>query len=212
MLSINDSIFNDYANHVLDIEGGKSSNIKDTASKSVTKGQVHTNRGVTWATYQALAKKVGLNSDYNTFLNLTKDQAKRFIYHYYLDNAKDLPNETAMSVTESAWASGPAQATKNLIAALNQLGVKTNSRLEAVINAKKVKDKDLAIAVAKQKQLKYESLVKAKPEQYASFLKGWTNRTNKLINTINSFKATGFGIGLVLLFGGTIFFLMRRKS
>jgi lysozyme family protein len=212
MLSINSNIFNEYANHVLDVEGGKTSNVKDTtAAKQVAAGQVHTNRGITWNVYQALASKLGLQNDYNSFLNLTKDQAKKFIYQYYLDNAKDLPDQTAMAVTESAWASGPSQAANNLIHALTKLGYPTKTRKAAALIASKVNDKDLAIAVAKEQQLKYETLAKLNPGKYGDFLKGWTNRTNKLLATIQKFKPSVFGLSTIVIIAA-VFFLIRKKG
>jgi lysozyme family protein len=212
MLSINSNIFNDYANHVLDVEGGKTSNVKDTtAAKQVAPGQVHTNRGITWNVYKSLATKLGLSNDYNSFLNLTKDQAKKFIYQFYIDVAKDLPDQTAMAVTESAWASGPGQATTNLINALKKLGYPTKTRKAAALVASKINDKDLAIAVAKEQQLKYETLAKDNPAKYGDFLKGWTNRSNKLLVTIQKFKPSFFNLSSIFIVA-TIFYIISKRS
>jgi len=211
MLSINSNIFNDYANHVLEVEGGKTSNVKDTtAAKQVAPGQVHTNRGITWNVYKSLASKLGLQNDYNSFLNLTKDQAKKFIYQFYLDVAKDLPDQTAMAVTESAWASGPAQATTNLINALKKMGYPTKDRKSAALIASKVNDKDLAISVALEQQNKYETLAKVNPAKYGDFLKGWTNRTNKLLSTIKNFKPSVLGLSSIFIVASIFYIISKR--
>jgi lysozyme family protein len=210
MLTINSPLFLEYVKHNASAEGGKSSNPKDTASKYVPPGQVHTNRGVTWNTYKSLASSLGLNPEYKSFLNLTKDQAVKFIYKYYLDNAADLPDQTGIAVTESSWASGGSRATTNLINAVNSFGYKVNNRKNAVIASKKIDDKKLALAVNAEQKKFYEYLAKEDPLQYSTFIKGWKDRADKLSKIIQNAKPAISILSLAVI--ATIFFFISRKN
>ena len=210
MLTITSPLFQAYVKHNASSEGGKSSNPKDTAAKYVQPGQVHTNRGVTWNTYKSLASKLGLNPDYNSFLNLTKDGAVKFIYQYYLNAAKDLPDQTAIAVTESSWASGPSVASQNLINAVNTFGKNVKSRKNAAMAAKTIDDKKLALAVNFEQKKFYQSLVDRDPNQYSTFIKGWQDRANRLAAIITNANP---GIGLAsVFFIAAIFFLIKQSK
>jgi len=208
MLSITSPLFQAYIKHNASSEGGKSSDPNDTAAKYVKPGQVHTNRGVTWNTYQSLAKKLGLNADYNSFLNLTKDGANKFIYQYYLDNAKDLPDQTGIAVTESAWASGGSRATTNLINAVNSFGNNVKTRKAAAMAAKTIDDKKLAIAVNAEQKKFYAYLVKENPFQYSTFERGWKDRADRLAVLLQNAKPAA-GLASIFIIAA-IFFLIRQ--
>jgi lysozyme family protein len=208
MLTITSPLFQAYIKHNASSEGGKSSDPNDTAAKYVKPGQVHTNRGVTWNTYQSLSKKLGLNPDYNSFLNLTKDGANKFIYQYYLDNAKDLPDQTGIAVTECAWASGGNRATTNLINAVNSFGKTAKTRKAAAMAAKTIDDKKLAIAVNAEQKKFYAYLVKEKPFQYSSFERGWKDRADRLAVLLQNAKPAA-GLASIFIIAA-IFFLIRQ--
>jgi lysozyme family protein len=210
MLSINSPLFQAYIKHNASSEGGKSSDPKDTAAKYVQPGQVHTNRGVTWNTYKSLASKLGLNPDYNSFLNLTKDGAVKFIYQYYLDSAKDLPDQTGIAVTESSWASGPSVAAQNLINAVNTFGKNVKSRKNAAMAAKTIDDKKLAYAVILEQKRFYKLLADKNPGQYSTFIKGWQDRANRLAVLIQKANPA-IGLASVLIIAA-IFFLIRQSK
>jgi len=210
MLSITSPLFQAYVKHNASSEGGKSSNPKDTAAKYVQPGQVHTNKGVTWNTYKSLASKLGLNPDYNSFLNLTKDGAVKFIYQYYLDSAKDLPDQTAIAVTESSWASGPSVAAQNLINAVNTFGKNVKSRKNAAMAAKTIDDKKLAYAVILEQKRFYKTLADENPGQYSTFIKGWQDRANRLAVLIQKANPA-IGLASVLIIAA-IFFLIRQSK
>jgi lysozyme family protein len=210
MLTITSPLFQAYVVHNASAEGGKSSNPKDTASKYVQPGQVHTNRGVTWNTYKLLASKLGLNPDYNSFLNLTKDGAVKFIYQYYINSAKDLPDQTGIAVTESSWASGPSVAAQNLINAVNTFGKNVKSRKNAAMAAKTIDDKKLALAVNAEQKKFYQTLVDRDPGQYSTFLKGWKDRADRLAVLIQKANPA---IGLASVFIiAAIFFLIKQSK
>ena len=211
MLSITSPLFQAYVKHNASAEGGKSSNPKDTASKYVQPGQVHSNRGVTWNTYKSLASKLGLNPDYNSFLNLTKDDAVKFIYQYYLDNAKDLPDQTGIAVTESAWASGGSRGTTNLINAVNSFDKNVKTRKAAAMAAKTIDDKKLAIAVNSEQKKFYDFLVKDDPGKYSTFLKGWKDRADRLSALIQNAKPAA-GLASVFIIAAIFFLISKGKQ
>lgn len=209
MLNITSSLFQSYVKHNAVAEGGKSSNPKDTAAQYVQFGQVHTNRGVTWNTYKDTAIKLGLNPNYNSFLNLTKDGAVKFIYQFYLDNAKDLPDQTGIAVTECAWASGGGRATTNLINAVNSFGKNVKTRKAAGMAAKTIDDKKLAMAVNAEQKKFYEYLAKENPAQYGTFIKGWKDRADRLAILLQNAKPA-IGIASIFIIAA-IFFLIKAK-
>lgn len=191
MLTINSPIFLEYAKHILKSEGKTTNNPKDTtAAKMVPAGAIHTNRGVTWYVYKDNATKLGLNPSYESFVKMGDKEAIKFVYLYYQQNAAGLPPLSSIAVTESAWASGGQRARLNLIAALKTFGINAANYKDAVIAAKKVDDKKLALEIVNQQQKFYKTLATSNPEKYGSFLTGWTNRSNRLLKIVQESKAT----------------------
>jgi lysozyme family protein len=201
MLTITSPIFQEYAKHILKSEGKTTNNPKDTtAAKMVPSGAIHTNRGVTWYVYRDNAKKLGLNSSYESFVKMGDAQAIKFVYLYYTQNAAGLPPFSSIAVTESAWASGGQRARLNLIAALKTFGINAANYNSAVIASKQIDDKKLALEIVNQQQKFYKTLATSNPEKYGSFLTGWTNRNNRLLKIVQDAKATTpfFLIGLFI--------------
>jgi len=191
MLTISSPIFQEYAKHILKSEGKTTNNPKDTtAAKMVPAGAIHTNRGVTWYVYRDNAKKLGLNPSYESFVKMGDAEAIKFVYLYYTQNATGLPPLSSIAVTESAWASGGQRSKLNLIAALKTFGINVANYNSAVIASKTIDDKKLALEVVTQQQKYYKTLATGNPEKYGSFLKGWTNRSNRLLKIVQDAKAT----------------------
>ncbi len=209
MLTITSPIFLEYAKHILKSEGKTTSNPKDTtAAKMVPAGAIHTNRGVTWYVYRDNATKLGLNPSYESFVKMGDKEAIKFVYLYYTQNAANLPPLSSIAVTESAWASGGQRARLNLIAALKTFGINAANFKDAVIAAKKVDDKKLALEIVNQQQKFYKTLATSNPDKYGSFLTGWTNRSNRLLKIVQDAKATTpfLLIGLLL----AAYFFIRK--
>lgn len=191
MLTITSPIFQEYAKHILKSEGKTTNNPKDTtAAKMVPAGAIHTNRGVTWYVYRDNAKKLSLNPSYENFVKMGDAEAIKFVYLYYSQNAAGLPALSSIAVTESAWASGGQRSRLNLIAALKTFGINAANFNSAVISAKKVDDKKLALEIVNQQQKFYKTLATSNPDKYGSFLTGWTNRSNRLLKIVQDAKAT----------------------
>ena len=190
MLTISSPIFQEYAKHILKSEGKTTNNPKDTtAAAMVPAGAIHTNRGVTWYVYRDNAKKLGLNPSYENFVKMDDAEAIKFVYLYYSQNAANLPPLSSIAVTESAWASGGQRSKLNLIAALKTFGINVANYNSAVIASKTIDDKKLALEIVNQQQQFYKTLATGNPEKYGSFLKGWTNRSNRLLKIVQDAKA-----------------------
>jgi lysozyme family protein len=209
MLTINSPIFQEYAKHILKSEGKTTNNPKDTtAAKMVPAGAIHTNRGVTWYVYRDNAKKLGLNPSYENFVKMYDADAIKFVYLYYTQNAAGLPPLSSIAVTESAWASGSHRSKLNLIAALKTFGLNVANYNSAVIASKKIDDKKLALEIVNQQQQFYKTLATGNPEKYGSFLKGWTNRSNRLLKIVQDAKA-GTPFILIGLFIAAYFYFRK---
>jgi lysozyme family protein len=190
MLTITSPIFQDYAKHILKSEGKTTNNPKDTtAAKMVPAGAIHTNRGVTWYVYRDNAKKLGINPSYESFVTMGDNDAIKFVYLYYTQIAAGLPPLSSIAVTESAWASGGQRSKLNLISALSRFGINVANYNSAVIASKTIDDKLLALEIVSQQQNFYKTLANSNPEKYGSFLKGWTNRSNRLLKIVQNAKA-----------------------
>ena len=125
MVTSNSPLFRDYLSYLLKEEGGKSSNVRDSAAQCAPySGAVHTNKGVTFCTFKAFAARLGvLPVTYDRFLKLTDGDAAKFLYLYYEGaGGNQLPDWLGISMTEVAWGSGPEIAVKTLQRALNALG------------------------------------------------------------------------------------------
>lgn len=117
-----------YVKHVLKWEGKLSNDPDDTAAKCAPfKGAFHTNKGVTYCTFQTNALSLGIARTYNRFVELSDADVSKFV-QVFTDaaEASDLPDRLALSVTEAAWGSGPSRAVKHLQDAINALGRKVD--------------------------------------------------------------------------------------
>lgn len=192
-------------------EGGKSSDQSDTASTQVPNGGVHTNRGITFATFKQLAPKAGIDPDYNTFLNLTSDQASKITYQYFIESGAAKLKTPAISLLffEIAWGSGLSNAIIHLKVALQNMGylqAKTNTFAQNAILANKVNQKSLYTELLKVRQGFLKQIVINNPTQQ-KFLQGWLNRLNDFTSK-NKIEIIAGG-GSLLLLAATFFFTFK---
>lgn len=181
----------DFTNHILQWEGKTSKDPKDTASKCVDAGKIHTNKGVTYCTFKDNALRLNITPvTYERFLNLSNEDVAKFIYSYYKNvNGQSFADSIALALTESAWGSGTERAYKHLFDALKELGQDAKTKAEAVINASKVPEKVLFDLYLTKRRQYLEFL--GKSPKYSKFIKGWLNRFKSFytnFNPINSDK------------------------
>ena len=74
-----------FLKYILKVEGRKSSDAADSASKCYP-GGVHTNKGITFCRWQNHRKKIGKSSTYQSFLNMTDQDYAELVYFGYFDN------------------------------------------------------------------------------------------------------------------------------
>jgi len=203
-MDINSAQFQQFVKHILSFEGGLSKDPRDTAVKYAPfPGAYHTNKGVTYAAFTALAPRLGITPvNYERFLKLSDQDVGKFIYEFYKSvNGDKLPGSVGLSVAEAAWGSGPVPAIKQLQQALINLkklpagssdGKFGPQTLAAV---KATNEKDLYTAFWKVRRAFIDSLTAQK--SYAVYAKGWNRRIDSFLNTIKPVALTG----LLLLTG-----------
>ena len=135
MLAFGDPLFVKYADFVGHAEGGLSKDPKDSARSCVPAGMYHTNRGITFCTFKAMAQSLGMSPTYQRFLSLSKEDANRFLYSYYKVASKGINNPiTQLIFTNIAWGSGQSVvATTARLTLRESLGL-TNVRLTGAMN------------------------------------------------------------------------------
>ena len=186
------TIGTDFIKTIKKYEGGLTSDPKDPASKNPSpcaplKNRLppHTNKGVTWATFVALAPKLQYTADCPTFLSMP-DEAwiKIFKQGYWdkldLDNVNS--NGVAYLLADFTWGSGEGWTKPFLTKFLS-----TNYGVTANDNASR--NKALNDLTAKNEndviqKLSADRLVSLKGFQggklFAEYGTGWTNRLNSL--------------------------------
>jgi lysozyme family protein len=212
MISTSSNKWKAFVAHVLKYEGGTSSDQNDPAN-SCYPGGIHTNKGVTYCTFQNLAPQLGIApANYSRFLNLTTDDISKFLYAYYTKMQADkFSPEIGFSLCEASWGSGPRQSAIHLQKALNQLGKKVP--VDGVIGASTIS----AANSVSQSQL-FDLFWKDR----IAFLKslsiwsiygvGWMNRVNSFLKSFPVAKMA-IGIGAIIaVLGAAYYFLVTDKA
>lgn len=176
-------------------EGGLSRDTADTASKNPApctyngKTGWHTNKGVTWGTFQANATKLGYKADCATFFAMPEDVWAKIMKVLFWDKVygdEILSQAIAMYMFEYAWGYGEYGALNHMKQFFTAQGktvknykdIATLVNLQSEVNEKKLYD---ALIAFKENKIKSSSQTK--------FIKGWLNR-------LEDFKA--FTSGMVV--------------
>ncbi len=199
MIQAADTKWIDFVRHILKWEGKQSKDPRDQAAKCVQPDQVHTNRGVTYCTFQALAGSLGVTPvTYERFLAMTDADAGKFIYRFYTDiKGSELPDPIALAMTEAAWGSGPNRAYTHLREALQDIGKVTTSNVEARKAAKLV-NTDMLFDKYQSRRRQFLENTLGSQAKYSMFVKGWINRLEDFTKKFNPPVIT-WGIPLFFL-------------
>lgn len=171
--------------HILKWEGGISRAKTDTASSNTAPGTggVHTNKGITWGTFQHLAPQVGVEATPNNFLTLPNNAWEKIFKKGYWDAIKGdlIQNQNiANFLVDIAWGSGSGVAVKALQRALNFIGFETaiDGKIgkQTIDNANKAEPGKLLDVLYENR--KKQLVAYNQPAN----LKGWLNRLNSLYN------------------------------
>lgn len=185
----------DYKNivsHTLYHEGGKSKDPDDNAAKNpVPDGSgYHTNKGVTWTSFVALAPKIGYTPTANLFYTMpTEIWLKIYKIGYWDKVGGDQIKSQAIAnmLAQRAWGSGSKKANTMVQELLNEFGYKipidgkTGSTTTNAINQatnNKVKEKKFYDALYQKNMAWLKSL-----SDWPKYKNGWTKRMNSLYDS-----------------------------
>ena len=201
---LNSEIWNNFLSHVMLWETGTENPTarqgltadQNDPAASCNPGKYHTNKGVTFCTFKGLGQKVGVTPiTYERFLNLTKQDAGKFLLAYYQQMQGDkLSPKIGLSLCEASWGSGPGTAVIHLQKALNLMGKKVN--VDGVLGPGTI-----AAANSVSQSALYDnywkiriSYLKSLGSLWQTYGVGWMNRVNSFLK--NTSKAS-IGIGIV---------------
>lgn len=210
MLQNNSTKWLNYIPHVLKWEGKTSNDPGDkTAAKCIPYPKFHTNKGVTYCTFKAMAADLGITPvTYEKFVKLTDAEVAKFIYRFYTNvEGSKYPDSIAIAMVETAWLSGKQRAFKHLQEALRDLGkniaVTQDSNTETVQAAASVPEQKLFDAFIARRWAYLIDYLGNSPN-YKKFKNGWTNR-------LNDFKSK-YRPGAGLPFNPAALFLLFLKG
>lgn len=187
-----------YIDAIKKYEGGLTADLKDPASKNPSNcgkdkngNPYHTNKGVTWASFQALAPKLGYTADCNTFMTMPDAVWIKIFKNGYWDPVQlDSVNSNGLAylLADFSWGSGPGYVKPFL----NNF-LKTNYNINAtdtVSQNKALNDltaKNEADVIDKIADARLKSLQSMKGGTlFATYGKGWTTRLNGLKDLAHS--------------------------
>lgn len=213
------------------VEGGVSSNPKDTASQnpspcgSKNGYPIHTNKGIQWATFKGLASKGGYTASCDNFINMPDSVWLKVYKSGFWDAIKgdEIRNQAiANTFVEMNWGSGMGSISKGTgtLGWLNSFFQKnynknltTISQMVDFVNEldKKGQTPELFEKLNDFRANKYKAL------NQPTFIKGWLNRLDAFyvlnkpyaLSTGNKL-ALVLGIGLIAL-GGAYIYVRTRK-
>lgn len=165
-----DQVLNKLIPYLLKAEGGLSNDPIDTASKypSPTPQKYHTNKGVTYKNFIALAPKLNYDPTIQNFLNMPSSIWFKIYKNGYYNNS-NLTQNPLLKAYLSLWLWGGWN--KKIITP-DQVKNILNSNITDLQKLKKLVDLRI---------IYFNALAKANPS-YKKFLKGWINRANEFYN------------------------------
>jgi lysozyme family protein len=191
----------EYIKNLVDFEGGLSKDPRDNAAKTgKTSDGYHTNRGITYATYKSLAKKVlGVNPSEKHFKSLGPEDAVRFVNYYGESKGLNKIEDPALAslLHSFNWGSGTAMNKRVERALEKTLGTDIsfeNGKLtEQSINKLNNVGPNLQNAVfdnlLSERSKFYRGL-----EDYDVYGRGWERRLSSLKNLKNSGQLSQPGV------------------
>jgi lysozyme family protein len=178
MVLQNSDIWQSYSKFVLNFEGKLSNDPDDSAAACVKAGQYHTNRGVTFCFFKDRAAALNiLPVTYDRFVNLTDDDARKFMYDIYVNSdAAKLGDYISLAITELTWAAGSGRSQKTLIKAVNNFGYKVKTYKDALKIAETLDEIKLFKEYDKLKIAFFEYLINAPSKKWYKYRNGWRRR------------------------------------
>ena len=187
--TLSSSLPDAYINHLGNFEGGLSKDPRDNAAKrGQTSDGYHTNKGVTYATYKALAKSVlGRNPSEADFKNLSRQDALKIVDHFgKKNNLDDLKDPAVASVLHSFYWGGMGAAMQNRVkkSIKDQLGVDVTFDSSGSLTSESVKT--LNSLNSDQSSKVFDTLIGQRKaflrnlDDYDAYGRGWNRRLGEL--------------------------------
>lgn len=177
-LTANSNKFKQLKTHIFGSEGKLSSEPRDPAAKCYP-GGVHTNKGVTYCTFKALASQAGITPvTHDRFIQMTDDEVAKILFIFYKNvRGSELPDSIALAATEAAWGSGPDRALQHLRDSVRDLGKPASTTTQAIKSAAALPERKLFDAYQARREAYLRQLGASPTYSYA--LKGWLNRLKR---------------------------------
>jgi lysozyme family protein len=191
-LNVSSFLPSSYIKNIIDFEGGLSKDPRDNAAKTgKTSDGYHTNRGITYATYKDLARKVlGINPSEKHFKSLKPEEAVKFVEHYGTSKGLDKLQDPALAslLHSFNWGSGNAMDKKTERVIEKTLGVDisfvngklTDESVDKLNNAESSLRNQLFDNLIAERKDFYKNL-----DDYSVYGKGWNRRLDSLKNLKN---------------------------
>ena len=215
-------------------EGGISGNPSDSASENPSpcgtdtkyNAPYHTNKGVTWATFQGNANALGYNASCDNFLNMPESIWKKLYKQRFWDamNADQIQSDVIASfVTEVAWMSGAGSigGTKGAYPFFQRFLTKKGY----TINSKQDVVNSINQEIKKDEGKLFDDIIAARRQHFESmnqptFIKGWLRRLDDFNNnfrihltkTVQFTKRNWIPITIVIVgLAGLGYYLVKSK-
>ena len=226
----------DILSHVAKFEGGLSADPRDTASRNPSeyimpsgtfKGlPVHTNKGVTFSTWQNYANYKGFPARSDDFINMTKDQWVDIAKTLYWNTIKGdaiSSQGVAEIIFEAVWGGGSSNLVRAMQRELNSKGYKGANglglsvdgamgpnTLYALNNYTKDPQREMdMIQLLTKKRLDYLRSL----DSWKTFGRGWTNRVLAMKDRALSLVGSKGGLATIFfLVGGYLAYKYFKKS
>lgn len=179
-----------------------------------------TNMGVTWGTFQTLAKSVlGIEPTKDNFLKLTKPQVEKII-RYYWNQVKGnyiKDQRVANVVADWYWGSGnnAMKWTNGVMKKYFNVPMPENAgvlSMDTIGKMNKVNQDKLYNSLTAERKIFIDGLVK-KDKTQQGFYAGWINRLNDMWEHNKQFIKEGAGItGILVLAAVTTILLIKQNK
>jgi len=226
----------DILSHVAKFEGGLSADPRDTASRNPSKYimpsgtfkglPVHTNKGVTFSTWQNYANYKGFPARSQDFINMTKDQWVDIAKTLYWNTIKGdaiSSQGVAEIIFEAVWGGGSSNLVRAMQRELNSKGYKGANGLALAVDGgmgpntlyalnNYTKDPNREIDMVQlltKKRLDYLKSLSS----WKTFGKGWTNRVIAMKDRALSLVGSTGGLATIFfLVGGYLTYKYFKKK
>jgi len=141
-----------------------------------TYNKPHTNKDITYPTFETLAPKFGYEVNCNNFIYMPDDLWQKIFYHIAIEKGLKFTDNIVLAAYIGSWYWGSGS-----ISTANQ------DRIKAILADGSISDKERLRQLIDLRKSFFESLAEAHPITYGPALDGWLNRAEAYWNDFNQF-------------------------